>query len=77
MLNDTSLTSALVPDIHKCLLYITLLFYRCPKTVENFTVHCKNGYYNQNIFHRVIKGFMVQTGDPEGMYNSFKTFAKQ
>eukprot|EP01118_Nematostelium_gracile_P000454 TRINITY_DN10503_c0_g1_i2.p1 TRINITY_DN10503_c0_g1~~TRINITY_DN10503_c0_g1_i2.p1 ORF type:complete len:586 (-),score=137.92 TRINITY_DN10503_c0_g1_i2:76-1833(-) len=37
-----------------------------PKTVENFTVHSKNGYYNGCIFHRVIKGFMIQTGDPSG-----------
>ncbi|KAJ6798467.1 putative peptidyl-prolyl cis-trans isomerase CYP71 [Iris pallida] len=38
----------------------------CPKTVENFTTHCKNGYYDNLIFHRVIKGFMIQTGDPLG-----------
>ncbi|CAI9105574.1 OLC1v1004522C1 [Oldenlandia corymbosa var. corymbosa] len=38
----------------------------CPKTVENFTTHCRNGYYDNLIFHRVIKGFMVQTGDPFG-----------
>lgn len=38
----------------------------CPKTVENFVTHAKNGYYNNMIFHRVIKGFMVQTGDPKG-----------
>lgn len=38
----------------------------CPRTVENFTTHIKNGYYNNLIFHRVIKGFMVQTGDPLG-----------
>lgn len=38
----------------------------CPKTVENFTVHCRNGYYDNVIFHRVIKGFMIQTGDPLG-----------
>lgn len=31
----------------------------CPKTIENFHVHAKNGYYNGVIFHRVIKGFMV------------------
>jgi len=37
-----------------------------PKTVENFVTHAKNNYYNNMIFHRVIKGFMVQTGDPEG-----------
>ena len=39
---------------------------RCPKTVENFAVHSRNGYYNGNIFHRVIKQFMIQTGDPQG-----------
>ena len=38
----------------------------CPKTVENFTTHAANGYYDGVIFHRVIKGFMCQTGDPLG-----------
>jgi len=38
----------------------------CPKTVENFTVHSKNGYYDGIIVHRVIQGFMIQTGDPNG-----------
>ncbi|CDJ46062.1 cyclophilin, putative [Eimeria brunetti] len=38
----------------------------CPKTVENFTVHARNGYYDNMLFHRVIKGFMIQTGDPNG-----------
>lgn len=37
-----------------------------PKTVENFTTHAKNDYYNGIIFHRVIKDFMVQGGDPTG-----------
>lgn len=34
----------------------------CPKTVENFTTHARNGYYDNVIFHRVIKNFMIQTG---------------
>lgn len=38
----------------------------CPRTVENFSVHSQRGYYDNVIFHRVIKGFMVQTGDPKG-----------
>jgi peptidylprolyl isomerase len=37
-----------------------------PLAVENFVTHAKNGYYNGTIFHRVIKGFMIQGGDPTG-----------
>ena len=37
-----------------------------PKAVENFITHAKNGYYNNVTFHRVIKDFMIQGGDPQG-----------
>mmetsp|Transcript_30995 Transcript_30995/g.45822 ORF Transcript_30995/g.45822 Transcript_30995/m.45822 type:complete len:635 (-) Transcript_30995:517-2421(-) len=37
-----------------------------PRTIENFVGHAQNGYYDNVIFHRVIKGFMIQTGDPLG-----------
>lgn len=37
-----------------------------PKAVENFTTHAEAGYYNDLIFHRVIKDFMIQGGDPQG-----------
>ncbi|XP_070563802.1 peptidylprolyl isomerase domain and WD repeat-containing protein 1-like [Ptychodera flava] len=47
-------------------MHIKLFPVECPKTVENFCVHSKSGYYNGHIFHRVIKQFMIQTGDPLG-----------
>lgn len=37
-----------------------------PKAVRNFVQLCLERYYDNTIFHRVIKGFMVQGGDPEG-----------
>lgn len=37
-----------------------------PNTVNNFIALIKSGYYNGTIFHRVIPGFMVQGGDPDG-----------
>ena len=37
-----------------------------PKACENFTSLVKKGYYNGIIFHRVIKSFMIQGGDPTG-----------
>ena len=39
---------------------------RVPKTVANFVKLAKQGFYNGVIFHRVIPGFMIQTGDPTG-----------
>lgn len=47
---------------------ITLELYEniAPLAVENFTTHVKNGYYNGLTFHRIIKNFMIQGGDPTG-----------
>ncbi|KFX87490.1 hypothetical protein V490_08218 [Pseudogymnoascus sp. VKM F-3557] len=48
-------------DIH-----IRLFPDAAPKAVENFVTHAKRGYYNNTIFHRVIRRFMIQCGDPLG-----------
>ncbi|MDR0666058.1 MAG: peptidylprolyl isomerase [Campylobacteraceae bacterium] len=47
---------------------ITLKLYpkTAPKACENFISLVKKGYYDGVIFHRVIKGFMIQSGDPTG-----------
>lgn len=51
--NQGNIEIALKPDV-------------APKATENFLKHAKDGYYNGIIFHRVIKGFMIQGGDPTG-----------
>lgn len=37
-----------------------------PVTVNNFVTLARNNFYNNTIFHRAIKGFMIQGGDPNG-----------
>ncbi|KAI8579693.1 hypothetical protein K450DRAFT_241062 [Umbelopsis ramanniana AG] len=60
-LGSTAVLRTTAGDIH-----IRLFPEYANKAVENFVTHAKNGYYDNLIFHRVIKGFMVQTGDPFG-----------
>jgi peptidyl-prolyl cis-trans isomerase B (cyclophilin B) len=45
---------------------IRLFEKKAPKTVENFITLAENGYYDGVNFHRVIKDFMIQGGDPKG-----------
>ena len=69
-----TVTKKRTPSIaHKATIYTTMgdivieLYPKeCRKTVENFSTHARNGYYDSVIFHRVIKNFMIQTGDPRG-----------
>lgn len=49
-------------DVMKAELYPEI----APNTVNNFISLIKKGYYDGIIFHRVIRGFMLQGGDPEG-----------
>ncbi|KAL3159109.1 hypothetical protein ABBQ32_011106 [Trebouxia sp. C0010 RCD-2024] len=39
---------------------------QAPKAAENFLALCASGYYDGTLFHRNIKGFMIQGGDPTG-----------
>lgn len=47
-------------------IYMRLFPDSAPITVANFVALCKNGYYNGLTFHRVVKDFAIQGGDPEG-----------
>jgi cyclophilin family peptidyl-prolyl cis-trans isomerase len=45
---------------------IELFEKEAPKAVENFRLLAEHGYYNGLTFHRIVKGFMIQGGDPKG-----------
>ena len=50
-------------DVMKAELYPDI----APQSVYNFVSLIKKGFYDGLVFHRVIKGFMIQGGDPEGI----------
>lgn len=53
-------------ETNKGTIRFELLETDAPKTTENFITLAERGYYDGVIFHRVIKGFMIQGGDPTG-----------
>ena len=65
---NTPAAGEIVAVMHTTMGDISLRLFpqQAPKTVENFTTHAKNGYYDGLKFHRVIKDFMIQGGDPNG-----------
>ena len=54
MENGGAMKAELYPDV-------------APNTVNNFIALAKSGFYDGLIFHRVIPGFMIQGGDPQGV----------
>jgi len=59
-------SSIVVLETNQGNIELTLYPDKAPKAVENFLGLVKKGYYNGLIFHRVIRGFMIQGGDPTG-----------
>jgi cyclophilin family peptidyl-prolyl cis-trans isomerase len=55
-----------VIDTDKGPIEIEFLPTDAPKAVENFRLLAEHGYYDGLAFHRIVKGFMVQGGDPSG-----------
>src|SRR5262249_42163142 len=45
---------------------VELFAREAPQTVNNFVFLAREGFYDNVKFHRIIKGFMIQTGDPTG-----------
>lgn len=58
--------AVVVLETNQGVIEIKLMSEVAPKACENFTKLVEQGYYDGLIFHRVIKGFMIQGGDPTG-----------
>src|SRR3989344_1738446 len=63
VMNETS-NPVVVLKTNKGDITIELFADKAPKTVENFIKLSGEGFYNETKFHRIIKGFMIQGGDP-------------
>lgn len=63
---DTNKTYTAKVETNKGSFDIELFAKDAPKTVNNFVVLSRDGFYNGLTFHRVIKDFMIQGGDPSG-----------
>ena len=64
--SDAAANPTATIETSKGAIVIELYQDKAPKTVENFVKLANKGFYNGIIFHRIIPGFMIQTGDPTG-----------
>ncbi len=63
---DTSRTYKALIHTSKGNILVELLDADAPNTVNNFVFLAKEGFYDNVVFHRIVKGFMIQGGDPTG-----------
>jgi len=63
---DTSKTYVATVNTNKGSFEITFFPAEAPTTVNNFVCLAKSGFYDNTTFHRVVPGFVIQGGDPEG-----------
>ncbi|XP_034387868.1 peptidyl-prolyl cis-trans isomerase-like 1 [Cyclopterus lumpus] len=63
---DTWQPQTVVMDTTMGTIVVELYWRQAPKTCKNFAELCRRGYYINTKFHRIIKDFMVQGGDPTG-----------
>jgi peptidylprolyl isomerase len=64
--DETMTNGIVVLETNQGIIEIRLSTKVAPKTCENFDELVRKGYYDGTIFHRVIKNFMIQGGDPTG-----------
>lgn len=63
---DTNKTYKAMLSTTEGVITISLYADKTPITVNNFVYLAQKGFYNNTIFHRIIKNFMIQGGDPKG-----------
>ena len=63
---DTNKTYRATMVTSKGTMKLTLFAKDTPVTVNNFVFLARDGFYDNTVFHRIIKGFMIQGGDPLG-----------
>ncbi len=66
MLIDSAQSYTATITTSKGVMRVNLFAKETPMTVNNFVFLSREGFYTNTVFHRIIKGFMIQGGDPKG-----------